>query len=243
MSTNIPQNVVNAIIYIIALDDLQLSQGSGGVGTFKWNDWHWTQAESQFWSDLRAVVEPLLEDYSNKRTITSEERDEVKQAIKSARKYVSYDVTGHRLLLKIAAFGDNHDWETANVKLGTPRAKKPGKGKSDSTAMKQPQISIKMNIMGEQLLSGVNPDTPHTIKLPAGMKFLKFYRFVGSQPPTSISQYIFVGNAYRGKLSSKFSGLELQGQVKIYAYYIARYESNKGELGEPCAMISAEVLF
>ena len=136
-TTNIPINVIKAMMYIIAVDDLQLSQGAGGSGTYRWQDWHWTLAESAYWTSQRAIVEPLLEPYNNKKTITSEQRAQVKQAIKSIREYSNYDVNGHRLILKIAAFGNNHDWAETNIKFGTPLAKKPGKGSGDATELKR----------------------------------------------------------------------------------------------------------
>ena len=66
-TTNIPVNVLQAMMYIIAVDDLQLSQGTGGSGTYRWQDWHWTLAESAYWTSQRAIVEPLLEPYNNKK--------------------------------------------------------------------------------------------------------------------------------------------------------------------------------
>ncbi|MEI8204606.1 MAG: hypothetical protein WCH34_16420, partial [Bacteroidota bacterium] len=121
-TTNIPPNIIEAIIYIIALDDLQVSEGSGGLGTYKWQDWHWTLEESQFWTSLRLIVEPYLHSYANKKTISTEQRETVKLTIKKAHRYSSYETNGHRLMLKIAAHGDMNDWTVANIKYGTPLA-------------------------------------------------------------------------------------------------------------------------
>jgi hypothetical protein len=242
MAAIIPQRIFEAMMYIIALDDLQTSPGIT-PGTFKWQSWHWTQEESEFWTSLRNVVEPLRDPYVQKTTISGAQRDKVKLAIRSAREYSSFDVSGHRLLLKIAGFGDSHAWEIANVKFGTPRAKKAHGGKSDSTAMKQPSLTIRENILHQQLLIVLDPDAPKSKKLPDGMKFAKIYRYVGKEPPANIHQYEFIGNSYRGRFVSHFSEMGLSGDEKIYAYYIARYESKKGELGMPCAMVSAEILF
>ena len=141
-TTNIPTEIILAIIYIIAMDDLQLSEGSGGALTHKWQDWHWKQEESELWTSKRLILEPLLDPYVNKKTITTEQRNLVKETIKSLREYSGHDVNGHRLMIKIAAFGDNHDWTVANIKYGTPLAQKASKGKSDSTGLHQPIVTI-----------------------------------------------------------------------------------------------------
>ena len=239
--TNISQNIIKAIMAVIAIDDLQLSGGPLPL-LFKWQIWKWLQSESDDWTAFRNILEPLLQPYINKKTITTEERELVKTTVKEARDYAGYGLHGHRLLLKIAAFGDNHDWEVANIKLGTPLAKKPGKAKSDSTALKQPSLNVKYNILGEMMLTVLDPDNPTSVGLPPGMKFAKVYMAIGATPPKSVNDYIFYGNAKRGKISVKFSNIENSGTLKLYAYFIARYESNKGELGQPCVMVSAEIM-
>ena len=241
--TNIPQNIIKAIIYIIALDDLQLSQGSGGIGHHKWEDWLWTQEDSEYVTSIRNILEPLLVPYQNKKTITTAQRAQVKTAVKSMREYASYDVNGHRLLLKIAALGDNNDWNVANIKFGTPLAKKPGKGKSDSPAMLQPMLSMKRNILGEMELGVVSPETPTSKKLPKGMKFAKVFRYIGATAPKSNADFSLYGNAKRGKIHITFEGVDNSGTTKLYAYYYACYESNKGELGQPSIIVSAGIVF
>ena len=239
--TSIPQPIIPAMIFIIALDDRQLLPVPT-PGTFRWALWHWTKEESEYWTALREILEPLLQKYSNKKTITTDERNQVKITIKAAREFVGYGVNGHRLWLKIAAFGDDTDWATANVKFGTPLAKTPGKGKSDSTDMLLPELTIRHNIIGQQELHVVNPNTPNSVKLPKGMRFVNIFRYIGSVAPTKTSQFESIGNAYRGKFVSKLGSVETSGVARVYAYHIARYESNKGELGEFCAMESAEIL-
>ncbi len=241
--TNIPQNIIKAIIYIIALDDLQLSQGSGGIGHHKWEDWLWTQEDSEYVTSIRNILEPLLVPYQNKKTITTEQRAQVKQAVKSMREYASYDVNGRRLLLKIAALGDNHDWNVANIRFGTPLAKKSGTKKSDVTEMLQPMLSVKKNVYGEMQLSVVSPETPTSKRLPKGMKFVKVFRYIGATAPTSNAAFALYGNAKRGKIHITFEGVDNSGTTKLYAYYFACYESNKGELGQPSIIVSAGIVF
>ena len=242
MASIIPEKVIPAMFFIISVDNLQKSE-SNIPGTLRWQLWHWTQEESDFWTKQRNVIEPLLKQYSNRHTISTEEREKVKKAIKSIREYSSYDVNGHRLLLKIAAFGNNSDWSIANIKFGTPLAKKTGSGKLDATSLKSPLLSVVSNLLGQQLLFVRDVDAPSSTKLPEGIKFAKVYRYIGTEPPQNINEYEFVGNAKRGRLVCTFEGKEFSGNQKIYAYYIARYESKKGELGEHGAMAFAEILF
>lgn len=242
-NTNIPQKILEAIIYIMALDDLQLSKGSGGIGTFKWQDWHWTQEESIFWHKMRNILSPMLKPYSNKKTITNEDKAMIRQTIKSLREYTGYDVGGHRLLFKIIAHGEYSDWAVANIKLGTPLAKKSGYHKSDSTAMLQPTVIIRKNIIGEMQLMVFNPNTPTSLRLPDGMKFAKVYRYIGTEPAKSVNDFTFCGNAFRGKLCVNFADVDQSSNVVLYAWYFARYESNKGELGAPGARVSAQIIY
>jgi hypothetical protein len=180
MATIIPQKILQAIIYIITLDELQRSPGKI-AGTFKWQEWYWTQEESEFWTSLRDVVEPLLQPYMEKKTITSAQRENVKQAIKSAHEYASFDVQGHRLMLKIAAHGDVMDWTAANIKFGTSLAKKTNIAKSESLKMLEPSLNIIGNIIHQQMLSVRNPENPTSTKVPKGIKFAKVYRYVGTK--------------------------------------------------------------
>jgi len=238
----IPQSPTKAIAKIIAMDDLQLSTGVGGGQTHRWGDWHWLQADSEKWTTFRVIVEPLQQAYINKKSISTEQRNLVKETILAARNYSNNDVDGHRLFLKIAAHGDNHDWTIAEIKYGTPLAKKPGKAKSDSPEMLMPTTNVKKNAKGIMQLRVFCGDTPKSTKLPERMKFAKVYRCIGTVAPTSIDEFAFYGNAKRGKLLVDFAGVDVSGSTKIYAWFFARYESNKGELGLPGEWEFAEIL-
>jgi len=241
--TNIPQPILAAIIYIIALDERQLSEGSGGPGTFKWEDWGWKLNESKYWTAKRLILEPLMMPYANKISISTEQRNLIKQTIEALRKYAGSKVGGHRLIQKISAFGDNKDWVIANVKLGTPLAKKPSKEKKASNLkLKKPVLSIVLNALLVQKVTARNPDNPNLLKMPDGIKFIKIYLYIGTKPPKSLDDYKFYDNAKRGSLIIKFEEFNLSGKEKIYAYYFARYESKKGVLGLQSNVVNAEIL-
>ncbi len=159
------------------------------------------------------------------------------------REYTSYDVNGHRLLLKIAALGDNNDWNMANIRFETPLAKKSGSKKSHVTDMLQPVLSVKKNIYGEMRLSVVSPETPTQAKLPKGIKFAKAFHYIGSTAPKSNTDFSLYGNAKRGKIQITFEGVDNSGSTKLYAYYYACYESNKGELRQSITIVSTGIEF
>jgi hypothetical protein len=109
----------------------------------------------------------------------------------------------------------------------------------------KPVLSIKKYDVGEHIVGVVNPETPKSSALPDGIKFAKLYRFIGTVAPTALSQYVFVANAKKGKALSSFADADLAafpvGTV-VYAWYIARYESNTGVLGDACGTIRAQIL-
>ena len=167
----------------------------------------------------------------------------MKETIQSLRDYSGYSVNGHRLLLKVAAHGDNNAWTVANIKYGTPLAKKASKGKSDSNGLHQPIVTIVKNILGEMELMVASSETPKKTKMPEGMKFAKIYRFIGATTSKDHNDFDFYGNANRGKLLVNYKGVNLTGNTKLYACYFGRYESIKGELGEAGPIVYAEILF
>ena len=238
MGTIIPAKVIQAIVYIINLNTLQLSEGSGGTGTFKWQDWHWTKEESEYWSAISDFLELYLQSYINK-TISSTDRTLVNQNIKALREYCGNTVDSHRLLLKIAAFGTKAELIAANVKLGTSLAKDPSQAKSDSPALLLPITTVKQNLLGVMELRITNPETPTRVKLPKGMKFAKVYMAIGGTAPKNLSQYALYGNAHRGKIVISFEGMNIPTDTPQFAYFVARYESNKGEIGPAGAMVYA----
>ena len=48
-------------------------------------------------------------------------------------------------------------------------------------------------------------------------------------------------NAKRGLFHNRLSGAETSGSVKIYAWYIARYESTTGVMGDPSLPQKVEI--
>jgi hypothetical protein len=82
------------------------------------------------------------------------------------------------------------------------------------------------------LLDVVNPNTPSSKARPKGVIATLVFCYVGADPPTSLKQYNCVGLALRGRFLNVLGMPETTGQVKINAYYFARYAMVTGKLGE-----------
>lgn len=237
--------------YMQNTDDLQLSPGRV-AGTKKYQDWGWSDAESAQWTSYRDQSDDLFPKWADKKHVNTDTSDQMTILIKAVKKYDNDPLTGHHLLDKVALGGTTSDCETFHVKRGTALAAVSHQGAATGRMVggavgdsKKPVLSIKKYDVGEHQLSITNPDTPKSHALPDGTKFAKLYRYIGTAAPTSISQYQFVGNGKRGKVLSVFTDGDLAAfpaTTVTYAWYIARYESNKGVLGDPCGAIRAQIL-
>jgi hypothetical protein len=213
-----------------------------------YKNWNWTAADSAQWTAYRIASDKLFLKLSDKKKSSTDIKDQMKILITTVKKYDHDPITGHHLLDKIAISGTSSDAETFRVKRGTAlaatgmaTAKK--KGSSASGAVTQiPVLSMKLNSEGEHILNAINPDTPKSKAKPKGIKFLKVYRYIGTKPPIAISQYQFVANAKRGIAKSEFANIGLDANTKLWAWYIGRYESNKGVLGSASPALKAGIL-
>jgi hypothetical protein len=242
-------------VYMQNTDNLQLSDGIA-AGTKKWQNWGWTADESSQWTSLRSQSDILYPQYADGSKSNTTVIDQMNLLIMNTKKYDNDPLTGHHLLDKIALNGTISDCETFHVKRGTALAAVSHQGAGNSrnvggsavgtgSSSLKPVITITKYAVGEHEVLVSNPDTPTSHALPDGIKFAKLYCFIGTSAPTSLSQYNFVGNASRGHVLSAFSDADLApfpaGTV-LYAWYIARYESNKGVLGDACGAVRAQIL-
>jgi hypothetical protein len=226
--------------YMDNTDNHQLSINPVSGQAF-WKDWGWTAADSAQWTSFRTQSDKLFLLYSDKKHNTTENREEMITLIKNVKAYDHNPLTGHHMLDKIAISGTMNSCSIFKVKRGTPLVLKPDKiGPLPGTLI--PVITVKENTEGEHKLAVRNPKTPKSRAIPKGMKFCKVYRYIGTAAPTNISQYQFIVNAKRGLAISNFAEIGLDPTVKLWAWYIARYESTKGVLGNPSAVLKMGVL-
>lgn len=172
--------------------------------------------------------------------------------IKVVKKYDNDPLIGFHLLNKVAMNGTISDCETFRVKRDTALATISHQGSITSRTVGglvsgplKPVLAVKKYDVAEHVLSVTNPDTPKSHALPDGIKFAKVYRYIGTAAPTALSQYVFVGSAKRGSVLSSITSADLAAipaNTNSYAWYIARYESNKGVLGDACGAIVAQIL-
>jgi len=222
-------------------DDLQLTNNPTPPPALNYLKWGWTAVESAQWTTYRKQSDKLFQQLSDKKKSTGDIKDQMKLLIKTVKQYDHDKITGHKLLDKVALSGTSSDCETFRVKRGTSLAKSASKTSGDTGTL-IPVLTLKKNKEGEHQLTVKNPDKPKSAALPHGMKFAKVYRFIGTAAPKSIDDYKFIGNAKRGLIISKFADEGLDPNIKLWAWYISRYESNKGMLGEASAAIKVGVL-
>ena len=251
----IPSAAAEFATYMDGADNLQLATGNPTT-TKKWQNWGWTAAQSTQWTAYRNQSDALYLQWADKNHNNTDITDQMKVLIKAVKKFDNDPITGAHLLDKIALNGTLSDCATFKVKRGTALAAVSHQGSATArnvggvavgtgASAEKPVLAITKYDVGEHQLSVTNPDTPKSHALPAGIKFAKVYRFIGTAAPTAISQYVFVANASRGSALSSFADADLApfaaGTV-LYAWYIARYESTKGVLGDACGAIRAQIL-
>jgi hypothetical protein len=225
---------------MIRTDELQLKVMTP-PSTLRYTLWHWTAEESAAWSMYREKSESLYGLLCNPDTVGPTIRKKMKELIKEVRTYDNDKANGHHLLDKVALFGTIDDCLTFNVKGRTVLAADPTHHSEEAVTFR-PSVTVLNNEEGMQLLSVINPDTPGSKKLPEGMAFARLYRFIGTEMPQNLKLYDYVGIAKKGEYLSTFGDLHFTDDKRVYAFYFARYESKQGVLGEPSAIVKAEIL-
>jgi hypothetical protein len=201
----------------------------------------WTLEESLAWTAFREKIEKVYALYSNPDKTGPAVRETLKLLIKKIRAYDNNRKEGHHLLDKVALFGTIDDWVIFNIKRGTTLASGPThlNNKSDQIV---PNIFLLKNDLGMHVLMVRNPETPASKKLPEGVAFAKIFRCISSETTVSKKEFDFIGNASRGKYLSNLIDIEQDKHTRLFAYYYCRYESKKGLLGLPSAVLRVEIL-
>ena len=88
----------------------------------------------------------------------------------------------------------------------------------------------------------LNPNTPTSRALPPGMRMAMVYRAIGESEPKYYKEFEYIGNAKRGLYVSNLDLGELPGSTKLYAFYIARYQSKTGKMGEFSTVLKVPIL-
>ena len=87
----------------------------------------------------------------------------------------------------------------------------------------------------------LTPIHPKAARFPKAFVVAGSSAVIGSEPPGLFSQYQGIGNVKRGLFLSSFKDLNLDPSAKHFAYYVACYETTKGELLEPSVMLEVEI--
>ncbi|MEI6853626.1 MAG: hypothetical protein WCL06_12315 [Bacteroidota bacterium] len=227
---------------IDTLDNLQLTEGTP-PNTKKYQDWHWTQDESEQVTEFRKQTDEFWALIGTKRNCPPGVKDDLNLLIVNFMNFDHGKIEPHHLLNKIADFGSVDDCRTVGIKAGTVLAKAPEQG-SDTPVeekIKTPVMYLRQNLPNQQLFAVRDPDAPDSRALPKGMRCARVFRFIGKDAPTSPTQYVGVGNAKRGLFLSKFDNLNLDSKEKLFSYHYACYETTRGELLLPGVVVVCEI--
>jgi hypothetical protein len=238
--SRISKNAADFMAFMNRTNKLQLSPGTPPA-TYKWQEWGWKPDESTQWTNYQQQTEMKYKLYVDPANTGPAVIKGMNILISQVRSYDNDKIKGHHLLDKVAMSGTISDCETFNIKRGTALAHDARRPNSD-TPMLRPLLSVRRVTFNGHLLAVTNPETPRSNALPEGIAFAKVYRYIGTEPPTSYNQYEFFANAHRGFVVSKFDGDQIHSSLKCFAWYIARYESKKGMLGDPSAPEKVQIL-
>jgi hypothetical protein len=232
--------------FVSQIDVLDNRQNSPGTppNQKKYQDWHWTDAESAAVTQMREKADELFHKTKDKANCPRSVKVELKLLIK---KFLDYDHgknNPHYLLNKVASFGSVEDWAAARVKRGTSLAKVRRSAKETiKTQMLIPLLFLRDWDIQEHLLWACNPDNITNKELPQGTRAIMIFCHIGTEPPTKLSDYLHIGKTKRGLLLKTFFDLVPVENQRLFAWYIARYENNLGEYGMPSKPLRAEIFF
>jgi hypothetical protein len=224
------------------LDNLQKSAGTPPYAK-KYQEWHWTNEESAEVSRVRQKVEEFYHIIQNKRNCPPEIKDEMKILIRSFLAYDHGKTEPHNLLNKIGLFGTITDWDSTNVKRGTPLAKTRLKGIAE-TPLTVPPPSLTLGRMGMSfhLIRVNNSAAPESRTTPHGYSSTLIFCYIGTESPVRLNQYEYVGKVNRGLFWKSFAELGYAQDVRIYAWYIARYETSRGKWSVASEPLKVEII-
>lgn len=224
------------------LDKLQNSEGTPPFAK-KYQQWHWTNEESAEVNRVRQKAEEFYRIIEDKVNCPPEVRTEMRILIRNFLAYDHGKTGAHNLLNKVAMFGDITDWESTNVKRGTPLAKTRSKD-STGTPMTVPPPSLRLGQMGMSfhLIRVSNTDAPESRTTPHGYSKTLMFCHIGTESPVKPSQYEYVGKVNRGLFWKSFAEMGYARDERLYAWYIARYETSRGKWSVASEPLKVEII-
>jgi hypothetical protein len=236
MSTNdsgrIPPQFEKLVPYLQLTDNYQLADDPDNPGQPRFEKWKWEDADSAQWTEFRTEADALFIDYDAENFVNKNVRDKIKVLVRNVQEYDHDRDTGHKLLDKVALYGNVDDCNTFRVKRGTVLADETPTH-SAGLGNTKPQLALRSSSPGEHEFAVTNPDTPESRALPPGVSFCDVHRCIydATKPPASIKDYELIGVPSRGIFLSKFEDQTFDRTKKYYASYIARYRGKSGEIG------------
>jgi hypothetical protein len=239
-TSRISKKIAEFVLQMQVTDDLQLSILTP-PSTKRFTLWGWSADESAAWTAFRTEAEVLYQIYGDPDKVTSAIRNKLKTLIINVNKYDHDPTLGHKLLDRVALLGTVDDCKSFNIKRSTSLAKVPIHGSGDPLTL-TPRVGLKEVKKGMHVIDVDEPTMPGVKGKPKGVLAILIFCYIGQQAPTSNKQYSLVGAAIRGRFIYKINDVEVQGSVRLYAFYCARYLTTTGILGEFGNEIAADVM-
>jgi hypothetical protein len=242
-NSRIPSEPSTFNTYMGVTDDYQLADDPDNPGNPRYKKWNWTDAESDQWTAFRTQTNTVFAQYDTEATVNKTVRDSMTTVMRQVNEYDHDGDTGHRLLDKVAVFGNLADWEIFRVKRSTSLADESVTRTGDVGSLRA-TLTLRSAGPGEHELGVNNPETPDSHALPVGIKFAEVYRYIGTPdtPPASVLNYAQIGVAKRGIFLSKIDDQTFDKTKKYYAWYIVRYQAENGDLGLPSDELIVQIL-
>jgi len=173
---------------------------------------------------------------SKKTTRTTDVKDQLFQIIKN---YIANDKKLHLYEgIAINPNANNTDFETFNIKQGTPLAKTSDTPAADPGTNEEVIVISKIgNLYHELLVTSADKKGRGKGK---GVKDIMIYKAVTltTAGAPALSAYIYVGDTDRGFITV----IHDESEIGKTAWYIARIKNTRGVIGVPSAAVSAAII-
>ncbi len=101
-----------------------------------------------------------------------------------------------------------------------------------------PKVTIESVTQKRHKLRIVDPLNPESKQKPEGVVQVQLYRFIGETAPVDVEEYEFLSNVTRFLYTVKFT----MADAGKRAFYIARYENSRGEVGPFSEPVSEHII-
>jgi len=215
-----------------------IPRGYNAFDAFQANLVKIVQAKQAAWSIPAAAVNALVQTQTKWTAAHNKARNKTNRTSGDVEDRVSgrkiFEATVRKFVREHLRFNPKLSTrDKVNMRLLVPddvltRASKPKVG---------PYLLVEKIMHTRHVLRVTDPSRPESRNKPKGVRAAQVFRFVGDAAPKTMEAYRFIGNASRLRFLSDFTKAD-EGKR---AFYRARYENTRGEVGPWSRVASAVV--